>query len=235
MSFDNLVQNIMAVADKKIKATIYLGYKSRGGAYGVGYHIVADGYWFSKSGGILRDKVEYEAIRAICTTIGIYKYISIESENDYSFCDICNRIETNRGLRWHANICVACESGIRREVREKILTEERESRREVARKLDGKCSVYILESGGSHKIGISSNVGDRVKTIQTSISSEVNKVYSKQFRTRNIATKIERELHSIYHDKRLKGEWFSLKDGDVESAIDYIRNYKLNNSAKVCA
>lgn len=67
--------------------------------------------------------------------------------------------------------------------------------------------VYLLKAGRRYKIGVSLNVEARVKQLQTGNSKAIKEVFSK--RKKN-AFYIEKSLHTIFHRKRLNGEWFRL-------------------------
>ena len=76
------------------------------------------------------------------------------------------------------------------------------------------------------KIGITTNIKERLRKIQCESGCEIEVV--QRFRPEN-AKKAERELHSKYKEKRGFGEWFSLSLEDVENIYAQI-NSPLNKS-----
>jgi hypothetical protein len=81
--------------------------------------------------------------------------------------------------------------------------------------------VYIMRNNrnGYCKIGFSEEVEHREKTLQSE-DPDIELVLSIAGTAR-----LERELHQKYHSKRLRGEWFTLSDGDIE----IIRAYHCQN------
>lgn len=78
-------------------------------------------------------------------------------------------------------------------------------------KIDG--YVYLLESGGVHKIGRAKVVDNRIKQIQPKLPHPINLIHT--IPCTNMA-RAEFELHTRYKDCRLQGEWFNLTDQAVE-------------------
>lgn len=76
--------------------------------------------------------------------------------------------------------------------------------------------VYIIEVEGKYKIGISEDIEDRFKVLQTANPSEILLVHT--FDT-NRAGEAEKLLHKIFGNKRIRNEWFALAPSD----IDFIR------------
>lgn len=91
--------------------------------------------------------------------------------------------------------------------------------------------IYILYSQGTglYKIGISKNVKKRIRQLAYSGEKTVGsgdktltelaswQVYNLQF-----AFDMERHLHVRLEKRRIRGEWFSLTDVEVEQLIEYI-------------
>ena len=79
------------------------------------------------------------------------------------------------------------------------------------------CYVYLMIDtvNNFHKIGISNSPKWREKTLQSEKPS-IELIASKKFVSRQIASSIEKALHSTFKDKRLRGEWFQLDPKDIE-------------------
>ena len=69
--------------------------------------------------------------------------------------------------------------------------------------------VYLLECGGKYKIGFSNDVNRRIKQLDTRPFELklVHKVYS------DIAFKVEQELHRMFSDCKVTGEWYEFNFG----------------------
>lgn len=79
------------------------------------------------------------------------------------------------------------------------------------------CFVYLMHdtTNGYYKIGISNNPQYRERTLQSE-KPTIEKIISKKFPVREMAETIEKALHDMYSEKRLRGEWFELDMKDVE-------------------
>lgn len=80
---------------------------------------------------------------------------------------------------------------------------------------------YLLESEGLYKIGKSKNPQNRVKQIRTG-NPNVKLV--------DFSDKVtEKELHALYKNHRIKGEWFRLDEKQVNSILKLYSNGKQYN------
>jgi hypothetical protein len=89
--------------------------------------------------------------------------------------------------------------------------------------------VYLFKSGLYHKIGISENPKYRLQSIQTSNPNKIEQVYQIK---RSDAKNVEYNLHKIFKNKRVSGEWFNLNDDDLKllkslvvKSLDDIKSY----------
>jgi DNA-binding XRE family transcriptional regulator len=71
--------------------------------------------------------------------------------------------------------------------------------------------VYVIESGGAYKIGVSTDPEKRLAQLKTGFPRGGSIVA-----TVAAAPLLERGLHRHFADKQLSGEWFSLTAEDVE-------------------
>lgn len=67
---------------------------------------------------------------------------------------------------------------------------------------------------GYHKIGMSNNPKYREKTLRSE-EPEVEIVEARKFMTRKLAKELENQLHEMYSDKRIRGEWFDLNPKEI--------------------
>ena len=82
----------------------------------------------------------------------------------------------------------------------------------MTRRKDNSGFIYLVHCEGFYKIGIATNLRKRVSNIQTSNPFKVTLVaYTK---TENVFAD-ELELHELFKDKRVRGEWFKLNDDDL--------------------
>ncbi len=70
------------------------------------------------------------------------------------------------------------------------------------------CSVYLMESEGRLKIGMSQDPKGRARTLSTGSGQEVRLVAEHRYSSRGEASRAESELHERFADYRLLGEWF---------------------------
>jgi hypothetical protein len=72
--------------------------------------------------------------------------------------------------------------------------------------------VYLVRSQYGIKIGKSVNVKSRTRLFEVKLPFPISVEHYAWFEDYSFA---ERQLHTIYHAKRLEGEWFDLSDQDV--------------------
>lgn len=73
--------------------------------------------------------------------------------------------------------------------------------------------VYVLKSdAGEYKIGRTNNIESRIKAHQSQYPFRVSILSIIKTDDMN---KLESELHNLYENKQIKGEWFNLDENDV--------------------
>lgn len=82
--------------------------------------------------------------------------------------------------------------------------------------------IYVIKAGGRYKIGKAKELKDRVKTHQTSSPYETELVVGVVVED---YTKVERELHDLFAEKRVKGEWFTLDETDIKTIREHLGDY----------
>jgi hypothetical protein len=100
-----------------------------------------------------------------------------------------------------------------------IKKEEREKRIEQNRlKKQPKNNVYVMidKKTGLHKIGISIKPRVREKTLQSEKPDIKLLFYYEAEKTK------EKELHKIFKEKRIRGEWFDLTNKDLGKIREYL-------------
>ena len=101
--------------------------------------------------------------------------------------------------------------------------------------------VYILESCGSYKVGVSGNINKRINTLSIGNPFDIKLVYETEELTSNSAYFIESLVHEELKEYNIRGEWFNcelnliintlrLKIGTKDIKPVYIE--KLNNEYK---
>jgi hypothetical protein len=93
--------------------------------------------------------------------------------------------------------------------------------------------IYIIESGGYYKIGVSINVENRLSQIQTSTPHDVTLVAKVSVKN-NSAGRVETALHQYYSPVHKNGEWFNLSPREAAGfkLIDEINADKLDSIVK---
>lgn len=94
--------------------------------------------------------------------------------------------------------------------------------------------VYLMcvESSDDiyYKIGVSKNTKNRIKNLSTGNHLDVNVI--KEIKS-EFPTKLEKRLHKHFENKKIKGEWFSLNQADLEAFDSICDKYeKIFNSLK---
>ena len=85
--------------------------------------------------------------------------------------------------------------------------------------------VYFVSDGDYIKIGISENIDSRIKGLQIGNARRLMLVEYIWFNSKSAALWAERELHEMYKNKRVLGEWFDIGfDYDFLALISEIRH-----------
>ena len=79
--------------------------------------------------------------------------------------------------------------------------------------INHRACVYILESQGLYKIGKAANLSKRLAELQAGNPGELNVVATIVTEAYEV---LERALHRLYVDQRVRGEWFQLSQSDIE-------------------
>jgi len=79
--------------------------------------------------------------------------------------------------------------------------------------------IYVVKVGKHYKIGRAKNLENRVASYETANAGKVELVFSKEVKDYD---KIEIELHQIFEENRVKGEWFKLSEKDIEMIKEYL-------------
>lgn len=88
--------------------------------------------------------------------------------------------------------------------------------------------VYIIESNLGYKIGHTKNIEKRTNIFNVKIPFEWEYQYIFML---DDYKKLEKKLHHIFKQKRIKGEWFNLTIDDIKSIIQIIESS--NNILKI--
>lgn len=81
-------------------------------------------------------------------------------------------------------------------------------------------NVYILQCGEFFKIGVANDVNARVRALQTGNPVEIRIVFSHEIIDRNV----EKRLHKLFSDKRIRNEWFALTEKDIYDIIEVAKS-----------
>jgi len=76
--------------------------------------------------------------------------------------------------------------------------------------------IYVIRCNDKFKIGYSSDPERRLKQLQTSNSEKLVLEWSRE---RADACKLEKHLHRVFGQYRIRGEWFDAKTLTVDQII----------------
>jgi len=79
--------------------------------------------------------------------------------------------------------------------------------------------VYVLEADESYKIGVSADIGKRIKQLQTGNSNKIQLYGYITIADRTEALRVEKLLHRKLESDRLSGEWFGCYIGKIVQEI----------------
>jgi hypothetical protein len=88
--------------------------------------------------------------------------------------------------------------------------------------------VYIIKSDDCVKIGISTDVAKRIRSIRTQSGRNIDRVFVSESCSNYYS--VEAKLHRHFKDKRLHGEWFKV---DFESVVHELKSLNLERSVSV--
>lgn len=81
--------------------------------------------------------------------------------------------------------------------------------------------VYVIgRSEGPVKVGITSDLIGRLRSMQTGSPFKLKLLYAMPCESRNDAREHEQTFHAVYAENRLEGEWFNM---DAELAIEGVK------------
>jgi hypothetical protein len=87
--------------------------------------------------------------------------------------------------------------------------------------------VYLIQSAGVHKIGFTTSIDCRMKTIQSMCPVPVTVI-----ETAPGGRLQEKMLHHMYRHHHSHGEWFKLTDDDITEAVAFMRTFKHTAEAR---
>lgn len=83
--------------------------------------------------------------------------------------------------------------------------------------------IYFIESEtGLTKIGYTKNVSLREKALQSASPVPLTVRYSKYVKD---AVEVEKTIHNMFEKDRVRNEWFSLSDNQIDEAIKHMEVY----------
>ena len=93
--------------------------------------------------------------------------------------------------------------------------------------------IYFVESAGCYKIGMTTDVQDRLSQIRTHNPHDVRLVAKVKVQN-NTAGHVEKALHSYYQPALIRGEWFDLNPREVAGfkLIDSVDAERLDQIVK---
>lgn len=90
--------------------------------------------------------------------------------------------------------------------------------------------VYFISDGQGHcKIGVASDIKERLSTLQVSSAFELTIKHIEYTDDLDEAYEIERHYHSQLHERRIRGEWF-----DEDAVGYYLENGRAEGKTYMC-
>ena len=83
--------------------------------------------------------------------------------------------------------------------------------------------LYFIEAGDAIKVGVASDVENRISNMQTGNAHKIKLLHSVDM-TEIDACEMEKEIHDLFHRTNLRGEWFQ----STQFMAEYIENIKEN-------
>lgn len=80
--------------------------------------------------------------------------------------------------------------------------------------------IYVIGTHEKQKIGFSSNVGRRLRSLQTG-NSELLKIHHSVEVPAEQARFVEKTIHREYNYLRIKGEWFTMSPEQAKLCIEH--------------
>ena len=71
--------------------------------------------------------------------------------------------------------------------------------------------VYLLTDGSQVKIGVSGNLEQRLRNLQTGTGRKIELLAKYEVSSISVAKRVENLLHKHYDQYRLYGEWFDME------------------------
>lgn len=96
------------------------------------------------------------------------------------------------------------------------------SQRRLVEECDGGGYVYFLRGEGFCKIGKTTQLDQRLKTLVIQLPFKVDLFHAIPTAT---PTSLEKQFHERFKDKRANGEWFKLEECDYEEILTWDRSY----------
>ena len=79
-------------------------------------------------------------------------------------------------------------------------------------------SLYLIKCQDFYKIGITNDIEDRLAQLSTGNPFDLEIIVAFEFEN---ASFIEKSLHQKFSEQKVKNEWFSLSEKDIQEIKDY--------------
>ena len=103
-----------------------------------------------------------------------------------------------------------------------VLSEVLFNERNISSVQPNSAYVYVIQAGnhGPVKIGWARNPFARLLLLQTGNAARLRLVHTEDFLDRRVACSLESELHRMFADLKIRGEWFRFEGALQEALID---------------
>ena len=97
----------------------------------------------------------------------------------------------------------------------------------------GEKRLYIVSGGGLHKIGVSSDVDQRLESLQSTSPVPLELIFRSEITSE--AYIVEQKTHVEFNELREHGEWFDLSSEQLSDVIQFIQSSIAKNEGGASA
>jgi hypothetical protein len=87
--------------------------------------------------------------------------------------------------------------------------------------------LYVIFNEEHYKIGISKQPERRLKQLQTGCAVSIKLIKTYKIPD-SYARKIEKQVHRMFWQRQLKGEWFDLTEAHLDVLDQWIKQFNIN-------
>lgn len=165
----------------------------------------------------------------------LHEYIEILKGNtDFNAEFVFSKEDCIQNIKWATETISHIKHKESEQYRREEQQRDRERQREEKQKREKEKSekigfIYLIYDGEHIKIGQTKYLSQRLSSIAIEIKKDITLLHSSEVFGYELR---EKELHNIFKNKNVRGEWFALNDNDIEVAKQYLKEYESNKLQK---